>query len=54
VRQRAQRLKSSDNLYLVRVNSKLRLIFKYESEVVEVLDVVTHDRLERMYKYARG
>jgi mRNA-degrading endonuclease RelE of RelBE toxin-antitoxin system len=52
VLQQASRLQGFDDLYLVRVTPKLRLIFRYADNHREVVDVVSHDRLERMYRYA--
>ncbi len=51
VRQQAKKLKGNglDNLYIIRVTHNLRLIFRYSQDVVEILDIVTHDRLERMH-----
>ncbi len=51
VRQQTKKLKGNglDNLYIMRVTHNLRLIFRYSQDVVEILDVVTHDRLERMH-----
>lgn len=44
--QQANRLQGFDNLYLIRVSPNLRLIFRYANNEREVVDVVTHDRLE--------
>lgn len=51
VRQQARKLKGTglDNFYIVRVTHNLRLLFRYSQGVVEILDIVTHDRLEKMH-----
>lgn len=54
VRQQAKHLVGYPDLYLVRVNPNLRLIFRYAAEQSEVVDVVTHDRLARMHQYAHS
>jgi mRNA-degrading endonuclease RelE of RelBE toxin-antitoxin system len=54
VRQQANRLTGYQDLYLVRVNPNLRLIFRYAGQQSEVLDIVTHDRLASMQPYARS
>ena len=45
--QQANRLQGFDNLYLIRVSPNLRLIFRSVNNEREVVDVVTHDRLEK-------
>lgn len=53
VRQQARKLKGKgtalNNLYIMRVTHSLRLLFRYSQGVVEILDVVTHSRLEKMH-----
>jgi mRNA-degrading endonuclease RelE of RelBE toxin-antitoxin system len=43
---------SEKDLYLMRVTTNLRLIFKSDGQDREIVDVVARDRLERMYQYA--
>lgn len=54
VRQQANHLAGFDDLYLVRVSPNLRLIFQYSGGRGEVVDVVTHDRLSQMHRYAHS
>jgi Txe/YoeB family toxin of Txe-Axe toxin-antitoxin module len=51
IRQQARRLKGNglDNLYIMRVTHDLRLLFRYSQGVVEILDIVTHARLEKIH-----
>lgn len=41
-----------DDLYIMRASGSLRIIFRYDEDKVEVLDVVTHERLKRMHEHA--
>lgn len=52
IRQQVNRLQGFDDLFLVRVTPKLRLIFRHVGDHREVVDIVSHDRLEHMYRYA--
>lgn len=51
VKQQARGLEGSglDDLYIMRVTHDLRLLFRYSQGVVEILDVVTHSRLEKIH-----
>jgi Txe/YoeB family toxin of Txe-Axe toxin-antitoxin module len=51
VRQQARELKGSglDDLYIMRVTHDLRLLFRYSQGAVEILDIVTHSRLEKIH-----
>jgi mRNA-degrading endonuclease RelE of RelBE toxin-antitoxin system len=51
VRQQAKKLKGNglDSLYIIRVTHDLRLLFRYLQGVVEIIDIVTHARLEKMH-----
>jgi mRNA-degrading endonuclease RelE of RelBE toxin-antitoxin system len=40
-----------DDLYLVRVTPKLRLVFRYTGDRREIVDVINHDQLARMSRY---
>jgi len=42
---------AGDDLYLMRASPKLRIIFRFDGEKAEVVDVVTRDRLKRMHQY---
>ena len=52
VRLQAKPISSDKDLYLMRVTPNLRLIFKSNGNDREIIDVVAHDRLERMHQYA--
>jgi mRNA-degrading endonuclease RelE of RelBE toxin-antitoxin system len=41
----------SDPLYLFRASPRLRIIFRFDDDEAEVVDIVTRDRLERMHQY---
>jgi mRNA-degrading endonuclease RelE of RelBE toxin-antitoxin system len=51
VKQQARGLEGSglDDLYIMRVTHDLRLLFRYSQSVVEILDIVTHSRLEKIH-----
>jgi mRNA-degrading endonuclease YafQ of YafQ-DinJ toxin-antitoxin module len=51
VKQQAKKLKGAklDDLYIMRVTHDLRLIFRYTQGVVEIVDIVTHSRLEKIH-----
>lgn len=51
VRQQARRLQGNglENIYIMRVTHDLRLLFRYSQDVVEILDIVTHARLEKIH-----
>jgi len=51
IKQQAKELEDSElgNLYIVRVTHDLRLLFRYSQNVVEILDIVTHSRLEKIH-----
>lgn len=51
IRQQAKKLKGYelDNFYIIRVTHSLRLLFRYYQGTVEVLDIVTHSRLEKIH-----
>lgn len=40
------------DLYIMRAGGTLRVIFRYDGDKVEILDVVTHERLKRMHEHA--
>lgn len=52
IHQKAKPLKSFSDLYIMKVTPQLRIIFKLSDEMIEILDVVTHDRLAKMYQLA--
>ena len=54
VRQKSRRLKKADidNLYMMRLPAKMRILFQYIGGAVDVIDVLTYDRLKQMYGYA--
>lgn len=51
IKQQAHKLKGSafDDLYIMRVTPELRIIFRYLQDKVEILDILTHERLEKMH-----
>lgn len=51
IRQQAKKLQGHelDNFYIIRVTHSLRLLFRYYQGIVEVLDIVTHSRLEKIH-----
>lgn len=53
VHQKVKRLNAYDDVYLMRVTPTLRIIFRSSDDSSEVVDIVTHDRLERMHRHAR-
>ena len=38
-----------EDLYVLRATSSLRIIFRREGLLTEIIDIVSHDRLQRMY-----
>jgi len=50
-KQQARKLKGNglDNLYIMRVTHDLRLLFRSTQSMVEILDIVTHARLENIH-----
>ncbi len=53
VRGKTKELKGAkDNLYIMRATANMRIIFRYAGGELEVVDIVTRDRLERMHDYA--
>ncbi|SMF96207.1 hypothetical protein SAMN02949497_3597 [Methylomagnum ishizawai] len=44
-----QRLTGEKSTYLLRATPELRILFRYEQGETEVLDVVAHRRLEKMF-----
>ncbi len=44
-----QRLTAIKATYLMRATSELRILFKHENGDTEILDVVSHKRLEKMF-----
>lgn len=53
VTSKVRKLRSNkDDLYIMRASGSLRIIFRYDGDKVEVLDVVTHERLKRMHDHA--
>jgi mRNA-degrading endonuclease RelE of RelBE toxin-antitoxin system len=52
VRMQVKPFSSEKDLYLMRVTLNLRLIFKSDGQDREIVDVVAHDRFERMHQYA--
>lgn len=51
IKQQAKELEGNElgNLYIIRVTHDLRLLFRYSQNVVEILDIVTHARLEKIH-----
>lgn len=54
VRQQASPLAGYQDVYLVRVSPSLRLIFQTSAAGGEVVDIVTHERLQQMSRYAHS
>lgn len=42
----------SDGLHIMRASPNLRILFRYQDGQIEVVDIVTHERLERMHNHA--
>lgn len=51
IRQQASPLGPIKDSYLMRATPQLRLLFKCENGEIEILDVVSHERLEKMFKH---
>ncbi|AFZ56102.1 hypothetical protein H6G54_06345 [Anabaena cylindrica FACHB-243] len=43
------RIKSVPNYFIARAGVKYRIIFKFQDVEVTIVDIVNHDRLERLY-----
>ena len=41
----------SDPLYILRASDRFRIIFRFDGDKAEVVDIVTRDRLKRMHRY---
>lgn len=50
VQRHVQRLTSLRNTYLMRATPELRILFKHEAGATEVLDVIVHGRLWKMFQ----
>ena len=44
-----KRLQDFPEIYVLRATLALRVILRYEEPFIEILDIVRHDRLKRMY-----
>lgn len=44
-----RKLPDFEDLYVLRATSSLRIIFRREEFLTEIIDIVNHDRLQRMY-----
>lgn len=51
IKQQSKKLTGNelDDLYIIRVTHDLRVIFRYSQDTVEILDIVTHARLEKIH-----
>ncbi|PPT10942.1 hypothetical protein CKA32_002829 [Geitlerinema sp. FC II] len=51
LRQEAKQLKGEglNDLYIIRVDRDLRILFRYSKDDVEILDIMTHSRLEKIH-----
>ncbi|BAZ28815.1 hypothetical protein NIES4074_12500 [Cylindrospermum sp. NIES-4074] len=43
------KIKSIPNYFIARAGVKYRIIFKFQDREVTIVDIVNHDRLERLY-----
>ena len=50
VQRHVERLAPIKSAYLLRATPGLMLLFKHENGTTEVLDVVSHERLEKMFQ----
>jgi hypothetical protein len=54
VRQKVRKLSGpdADDLYIMRATPTLRILFRHQGDSVEVVDIMTHERLQRMHSFA--
>ena len=44
-----KKLPDFDDLYVLKATNTLRVIFRYEEIAIEIIDIVSHNRLIKMY-----